>query len=461
MDLLTARVLTSGQGMPPVHAEQVIEHADLGLLAVADAPSGRAGQALPAKRIALDAVATHIRKHKDVIDQFRESPAPDLRLRLLEIVEESFTRAAQELYAFARRYENLRITLDVVLLVGQEAFVGHVGDGRVLLVRGGLVHQLTVDHNATPSAQPISGEVVEETSADQPKNSVPGRARVRALGPAPSVEVESMTMETVSGDRFIVSTPHLYSALAEHEIQESMLHEHLQKLEATIVGLAPGRAIALAAAQLGGGEPSARNAGKHRLALLAPMPMFTHCSERELREIAGHTTPRRFAKGSALFRQGDLGTELYLLISGQVDIVQDGKHIVTLKPGSNFGEMAMLDEPTRSAGAIAAEDCELLVISRDSFFSMLRSNPMLAVKILWNMLLTLSSNLRRTSQRLADVSDTPAIAMPEEESIDLLGGFGAAFEDSWDEYMASDDEEIVGLETTDQLDALEEEGLLE
>ena len=164
MDLLTARVLTSGQGMPPVHAEQVIEHADLGLLAVADAPSGRAGQALPAKRIALDAVATHIRKHKDVIDQFRESPAPDLRLRLLEIVEESFTRAAQELYAFARRYENLRITLDVVLLVGQEAFVGHVGDGRVLLVRGRkAARRLLVDNWAsvdnvlsTWSSAPIS-----------------------------------------------------------------------------------------------------------------------------------------------------------------------------------------------------------------------------------------------------------------------------------------------------------------
>ena len=51
-----------------------------------------------------------------------------------------------------------------------------------------------------------------------------------------------------------------------------------------------------------------------------------------------------------------------------------------------------------------------MVIPRDAFFAMLQGNPMLAVKILWNMLLRLSANLRATSQQLADLrtrSDDP------------------------------------------------------
>ena len=65
--------------------------------------------------------------------------------------------------------------------------------------------------------------------------------------------------------------------------------------------------------------------------------------------------------------------------------------------------MAMLDEPSRSASAVAHDESELLVIPRDAFFAMLKGNPMLAVKILWNMLLNLSMNLRSTSKRLAEL----------------------------------------------------------
>lgn len=427
-----------------MHADQVVLDEELGLYAVADAPSGRTGQALPAKRIALEAIVNHARKNQDILTRFSEEPTDALRNRILEMIEEGFTRAGQELFAFARRYPDLRITLDALFIVGQEAFIGHVGDGRVLLVRRGLVHQLTVDHSRPDSSEP--SEDVPEVKDDTKPNT--SRRNVRALGPNPSVTVESMTMEVIEGDRFIVTTPHAFTALQGNDFQNTLIYERLDKFPDALTGLAPGKALALTAAQVGGSEPSGADAGRRRLALLAPMPLFRHCSERELRDIAQSTTPRRFHKGHYLFREGDPGTELFLLISGTVDIVRDDSRIATLQPGSNFGEMAMLDEPTRSAGAVAAEDCELLVISREAFFAMLRSNPMLAVKILWNMLQTLSANLRRTSALLAEVSAPADLVPPEEESIDLLGSGVFDPEDA-------DADEILGFETDDELDALE------
>ena len=92
-----------------------------------------------------------------------------------------------------------------------------------------------------------------------------------------------------------------------------------------------------------------------------------------------------------------------MLLGGEVDISRDGRHLVTLQPEAMFGEMAMLDEPERSASAVARSDTQLLVISRAAFFGLLQDNPPLAVKILWNMNLRLSSNLRSTSRRLTEV----------------------------------------------------------
>ena len=75
------------------------------------------------------------------------------------------------------------------------------------------------------------------------------------------------------------------------------------------------------------------------------------------------------------------------------------------QPGTAFGEMALLDEPARSATARASTHVEALVIPREAFFRLLRGNPPLAVKILWNMLLVLSGRLRRTSGELAKLRE--------------------------------------------------------
>jgi CRP-like cAMP-binding protein len=135
------------------------------------------------------------------------------------------------------------------------------------------------------------------------------------------------------------------------------------------------------------------------------MPLFTHCTERELRIVAQATNPRTFPAGAVLFEEGQPGNEVFLVISGLVDVVKGGKVIAQLGPGSTLGEMAMLDEPVRSAMARTLDQTELMVITRQSFFAMLRANPMLAVKILWNLNLRLSASLRQTSARLAELEN--------------------------------------------------------
>ena len=396
MELVTSSVFSPGDRRSAVYLDQILVLPRQGLLAVADAAGGgedgRAGV-----RIALDTVRSHVERNEDILQRFQRNPAGELRKRILAIIEEAFARAAQEIFAFARRREGVLITLDVALLLGHEAFIGHVGDGRVYLIRRGLVHQLTVDHS-----QGDEGHVFDEGRTES--TAVAGDRRfTRALGPQPRVRIESLCMELAPEDRFIVCTAHLHKAMPETMLHTHFTSEHLNGLGPTLIRDAAGAPLVATSAQMGSGEPFTPDSAQSRLAILAPMPLFAHCNERELRAVAQSTRPRTFQKGHVIFEQGQPGTDIYLVIEGQVGIVKNGRTIVTLGPGSNFGEMSMLDEPNRSASAVAAENCELMVIPREAFFAMLKGNPMLAVKILWNMLLRLSANLRATSARLAEL----------------------------------------------------------
>ncbi|MFT6160313.1 MAG: serine/threonine protein phosphatase PrpC [Myxococcota bacterium] len=367
---------------------QIVRDDALGLLAIAS-PSGFSDAHQAATQIALDAVRTHIQRNTDILRRFHKTATPGLRDRILQILREGFRRAAHETFAFARRHEGLTVSLDVLLIAGKEAFVAHAGDGRGYLIRRGILHQLTIDH-VNPATSPPS--------------------LLHALGPRPAAHVETLCMEIANGDRFLVANSSLWRAISEDKLLIAITTGSPRDLARRLAISLPQHPLVAATAVIG--APDVQDTATKLLGILAPMPLFMYCSEVQLRQVAQATHPRRFGTGLVLFHQGDPGAELYLVIEGKIRIERDGQHIVTIGPGSNFGEMAMLDEPFRSATAIVQTPCELLVIKKEAFFSLLRDNPLLAVKILWNMLLTVSSNLRTSTARLAEVTGDATLPRP-------------------------------------------------
>lgn len=384
MNLATSVIFSPGTDGEPAGPEQICVVPQLGLLVVADSQTPQFGRV--AARLAVDQVRSHVERNLDLVERFRRTPAPELRQDILTMLQEAFGRAAHEAFAFGRRRGPLAVTLDVLLLAEHEAFVGHVGDGRVYLVRRGLVHQLTVDHlrDGTPgdAAQPLEPAV---------------------LGPTPQVHPETLCIEIAPEDRFVVCGASIHRVLPDAILHTRLCAEHLDRLPAILLDEAPYSPLLGACAQLDTGDPFTADSAQARLAVLAPMPLFAHCSDRELRTVAQATHPRRFRAGAVVFEEGQPGTELFLVMNGHLQVLRDGSAIADLGPGSTFGEMALLDDPVRSATVVVAEDAELMVISRQSFFGMLRSNPRLASKVLWNMLLGVSANLRRTNDRVAEL----------------------------------------------------------
>jgi predicted component of type VI protein secretion system len=105
--------------------------------------------------------------------------------------------------------------------------------------------------------------------------------------------------------------------------------------------------------------------------------------------------------GSAVFREGDAGTAMYIIESGSVDIVraQSGKEpLATLEAGDFFGEMAVLEDQPRFASALAQTDCRLLQIDRAQFGDVLRENVEIAIRIMRKLV----GRLRRSDQRASE-----------------------------------------------------------
>lgn len=100
------------------------------------------------------------------------------------------------------------------------------------------------------------------------------------------------------------------------------------------------------------------------------------------------------SRGECAFREGDLGREMFIVISGLVDIYASRRLIATLSKNDIFGEMALIDERPRSATAVARTKTSLIAISKRDFLALVRRDPEFALDIMR----TLSRRLRRMNQ---------------------------------------------------------------
>lgn len=93
-----------------------------------------------------------------------------------------------------------------------------------------------------------------------------------------------------------------------------------------------------------------------------------------------------YSAGDTIFSQGELGTEMFIIQDGEVDIVKhiNGEsHLLShLEKGDFFGEMALLEAAPRTADAIAKTDVRVLSINGSRFDEMLKKNPEIAVRII-------------------------------------------------------------------------------
>ena len=116
--------------------------------------------------------------------------------------------------------------------------------------------------------------------------------------------------------------------------------------------------------------------------LIARVPLFAHCSKRELAEIASIADEIHFPAGKTLIREGQRGREFFVLVEGVVDVTKEGETIATARDGDFLGEIALVTDVPRTATVTTTTDIRLLVVTDRDFQRLLREAPGIQSKVM-------------------------------------------------------------------------------
>jgi len=147
---------------------------------------------------------------------------------------------------------------------------------------------------------------------------------------------------------------------------------------------------------------------------LKQIPLFAGiCENNEfMNEVSRICTIRKFRKEETIIKEGDIGSEMFIVYDGAVEIIKrtragDDYTVVKLKAEHNvfFGEMALIDDDKRSATVLSSEDSVFIVMEKDDFEKLGNKKPEIGLPVTRVILKTLASRLRKTNEDMLTLFD--------------------------------------------------------
>ncbi len=128
---------------------------------------------------------------------------------------------------------------------------------------------------------------------------------------------------------------------------------------------------------------------------LKRVQLFAKLSDRDLKRLANNLKERTFPAGEAIASEGSEGVGFFLIESGEVSITRGGEHVRKLGPGDYFGEMALIDQGTRSATVVADSEVRCHGLTAWSFRPFVESHG----EVAWPLLEAMVTRLREAESR--------------------------------------------------------------
>jgi serine/threonine protein phosphatase PrpC len=383
----------------------------LSLFAVADGMGGHASGEI-ASQIAVTDFRNAVEARKDLLDAYARHEDGVTTQDILAALENAAQQAGVAIFERGQKEPEKRgmgTTLSALLLLGERAFIAHVGDSRVYMVRQNQTVQLTEDHSLVNELI-RHGKVTRESLATSPYASYKN-AVTRALGVYETTQIDTIDLEVLPGDQFLICSDGLHGYLKENDVTSFLGTDHVTAIPQKLVDHA----------NKGGGhdnitavilrvQPDTTDAGQTRaqelnrkVEVLRQMPLFRHLTYKEILRVLSVTQVVDFNAGDEILREGEPGDDLFILLKGKVRLHKDGAFVTHLGPGAHLGEMALIDKRPRSLSASAEDRTRALVLRRREFNEIIRNEQRLSVKLLWSFVQVLAQRLRKTTADLTGV----------------------------------------------------------
>ncbi len=379
---------------------------DLQLYLVADGMGGHAAGEV-ASATAIKVIKAEFAKHKKIVRSYGSDTKEETRNQVLDFVEKTVLKACAAIYKLGQSDKQRRgmgTTLSMMLISGTSAFIAHVGDSRIYLIREGEVHQITVDHSLINEQLKHGAITKEEARKAKYKNVI-----TRAVGIQEQVRVDTLHIDVLPFDQFLLSSDGFHDYLRSGDIEESIEAGEAKDLPRRCIDMANKRGgkdnITVVFVEIPGDEKDAAEELRQRLKTIRYAPLFKYLDYRELVNLMNMTWVRSVSGGETIIQEGVAGDELFLLVSGHVQVSKGGQEMAKLPQGSHFGEMALFENTPRTASVLALGPVRLLVIGRKQFYDYIRKDKASGIKLLWSFLQILTLRLRSTDERLMEVQD--------------------------------------------------------
>jgi serine/threonine protein phosphatase PrpC len=389
----------------PHNEDTLLVDEPLGLYVVCDGMGGHASGEV-ASRMAADAFRAAVQSRLPAVRAVASGDR-SLRDQALAAFRECASEANRAVFEHASsdpEHRGMGTTLTAMFVYGERALIAHVGDSRLYLVRGEQMHQVTTDHTILSEMVRAGRISYEEGSKRKQLN-----ALTRAVGVYPNVEPEILDIDLLPNDTFVLCSDGLHNYFDDFDLLTFLAHTEPHMVAEELVAYANRKGgadnITVVCLQVRDGRETTQTQ-RLRLTLktLREIPLFHYLSFAELLRVITVCEVREVPEGQDVVREGDPGDALYVLLEGSATVSKGGVEVARLRAGRHFGEMALIDNQPRSATVTAAADIAVIRIDRDAFYRVLREDSVMAVKLLWNFIQTLTGVIRNLQTDIVEAN---------------------------------------------------------
>jgi len=399
----------------------------LNLFIVADGMGGHAAGEV-ASSVAVREVRRVISEHRAIVEGFVREPSEPGRKAVLGLVASAIEQACASVFGLAQKNAERRgmgTTLSMMMVCGDEGFIGHVGDSRVYMVRAREVHQLTEDHSLINELIK-RGRIKPGEAVDSPyKNAV-----TRAVGVYETVEVDTSCFDILPDDNFLLCSDGLSCYIDDDVTRSYLTVDDIKSIPAQFIRLANesgGKdnitAIVVRSVVEGEEEADQRvSEVKRKIEVLRRQPLFKFLSYRGLVKVMNNADLRVLSEGSEVISEGERGDSLLIVLDGKLQVSIGGSKLREIESGGCCGEFALVSMAPHRHSVIAKEETRVLSIGRDALFELMRLDHVLAMKLTWSMVQLLDTQLRSTARELRSaisVIGRLRAFVPEDEVMEL------------------------------------------
>ncbi len=378
-----------------------LEH---GVFVVADGVGGSTGGEIASGRL-----VEHIAEVAQELSEIAASGNPmfdrDHRERVFQKLLEQVQKANKIIYEVGKEVDPMRppaTTCDVVVLSEQAAFIAHVGDSRVYLLRGSEIFRITEDH--TFAEQLRQEQIGDADVLDRYRNVL-----TRSIGGRPQVDVDALFIDLQAGDHLLMCSDGVTDYLSGAELLEYASKELGPGFVDTLVNVAKERGgkdnITAVLVQIESVAETIRDTASFdtlkQVDILGNIALFKGLGVRDLLKIMRVVYEVSLSDGEVLDQPRGDGRCMYIVADGSVELLLDDTLVSTFTKGQHFGEYALVSDEPRATTARCVGDTLLLAVPAKRFRAIVTEDSAVGNTLLWNLLEAATRQIRVLSDEIA------------------------------------------------------------